>query len=402
MKIPAQTLVSGAKGEYEIERVIVSGAMGRLHLARARDGTPVIVKVPRRMGDGLDKVREERLRTEAKILREIWMGEDSDNERKLHILKYVDEGTYEQTFFFVSEFIEGGRLKETVGGRPTNLTTAAFYMKQILETLAYLHKRQVIHRDVNPKNLLIRQTNELVLIDFGLAHSPGESPVVGGTRPYAGAEQFKDPPRIQESSDIYGAGATFIFLLTGKEPHWLDERSVNKSELRNTMGMMPTELLEVIEISVQREPRDRFESAASMSTTLDKALSTVRTGYLIVKGKEFEIFGQTEIGRRHACDSYCRRRGFTTAPTIEVDDPGFFISSHHARIWFKDDQALLQDLGSINGTAVKATKDSSYELLGSRKSPQKEPFTLKGGEIIALAYDPNQGPHFTVTFRKKG
>lgn len=393
-------MVEGKRGRYEIERVLVSGAMGRLHLARDQDGRPVIVKVPRVMNDALDQVREERLRLEGGILHDLWDEKKADTNDRAHVLRYVDEGVYDSRYFFVSEFVEGGRLKELVGGKPASLTSTSAYMKDILRALSYLHQREVIHRDINPKNLLVRTTGELVLIDFGLAHRPGQHPVPGGTRPYAGPEQFEDPPRIRESSDVYGAGATLLFLLIGREPDWLDSDRSDRTAFRNHTATLPSKLADVIETSIQHNARNRFQSVSEMSDAMDSALSGIRTGYLIIRGREFEIFGRTEIGRKHHCDSECFRRSLNSPLTLAIDDPDCFVSAHHVRIWFEDDVALLQDLESKNGTAIRPSGGSDFIFLGSRASAQKEPYQLKGGEQIALAYDKTAGAHITMSFRK--
>jgi hypothetical protein len=119
------------------------------------------------------------------------------------------------------EWIPGGtlrsRLRESGCGLPAGELDATG--RGLLETLAYLHGRGIVHGDLKPSNLLLRAPGEVVLADFGAAELVGADPAsaqgAGGTPLYLAPEQFRGAPS-SPATDLYAVGAILFELTVGR------------------------------------------------------------------------------------------------------------------------------------------------------------------------------------------
>lgn len=114
-------------------------------------------------------------------------------------------------------------------GTPLDETAVGRLLVDLLSVLAYVHKQNVIHRDIKPDNVILRRRDHKpVLIDFGIVkevlragdRNPTHS-MMAGTPGYVSPEQATGRPVF--ASDLYGLGATAIFLLTGKNPRCMTD-----------------------------------------------------------------------------------------------------------------------------------------------------------------------------------
>ncbi|MBX9255113.1 tetratricopeptide repeat protein [Desmonostoc muscorum CCALA 125] len=130
-----------------------------------------------------------------------------------------------ELLFLVMEYIEGKNLEELVSQRefPLEEAEALRYIQQIGEALTVVHSKGVLHRDIKPRNIMVRQdNNEAVLIDFGIARefNPNvtQTHTVSFTQGYAPPEQLDPKAKRGNYTDIYGLAATLYHLLTQKHP----------------------------------------------------------------------------------------------------------------------------------------------------------------------------------------
>lgn len=144
------------------------------------------------------------------------------------IPKYIDyftlESAAEYECILIQECIEGVTLQERIekGWRGTEAEILDIFL-QLVDILAYLHALQppMIHRDINPKNIILSENNEVFLVDFGAVHEIirttffGGSTIVG-TFGYIPFEQFAGA--AVPASDFYAAGATLLYMLTHSQP----------------------------------------------------------------------------------------------------------------------------------------------------------------------------------------
>ncbi len=147
------------------------------------------------------------------------------------IPEYVDSFTIEKgqdtEYYLIQEYIEGVTLKSKIlEDRAFTEAEAIRTIEQLLEILKYLHEFHppIIHRDINPANIVITSANEVYLIDFGavkdiMEYNPNNATIVG-TYGYMPIEQTMG--KSTTASDIYSLGMTAVFLLTGENPSKLN------------------------------------------------------------------------------------------------------------------------------------------------------------------------------------
>ena len=148
-------------------------------------------------------------------------------------------------------------------------------LRQLLSALAYLHKHNLLHRDIKPTNILLTPSGKPVLIDFGLARYTEEiSTVPVGTPFYSPLEQYSHNKELQGAwTDLYALGATYYHLITGELPPDCHERSPHdpysplhkRSDLRKRYS---GELLHSIDKALRMQKTERWQSAQEWLATL--------------------------------------------------------------------------------------------------------------------------------------
>ena len=144
-----------------------------------------------------------------------------------NIIRILDIFKENNTAYYVMDFIEGSSLDDIVNKRGALPEREAVdYIKQVASALDYIHKRSINHLDIKPANIMVRNDNKAILIDFGVSKQYDEQGEQTSTTPvgisygYAPLEQYR-PGGVSEFSpqaDIYSLGATLYRLLTGKIP----------------------------------------------------------------------------------------------------------------------------------------------------------------------------------------
>ncbi len=205
-----------------------------------------------------------------------------------HIVRVHDSFEELNTAYHVSDYINGISLGDMAqdyalrGMRPPQqkLQTA---LVQLLEALAYLHNRDLLHRDIKPDNILMDEDGRPVLIDFGAAHelrstrpahivqSPGFSP----------SEQSKPDGEMGPWTDLYALGATFHYLITGNVPPASHKReqadtSPTLAEQDELRAHYHPSLLSSIDRATRPLPHERYQCAEEWLAAL--AQSSVEPG----------------------------------------------------------------------------------------------------------------------------
>jgi len=185
--------------------------------------------------------------------------------RIAELLARFEEDGY---FYLVSQFIEGQPLyQELIEGQP---------WEDILEVLVFVHKENVIHRDLHPQNLIRRTSDgKIVLIDFGAVkeintsqNSIGQTKSCGGTQQdYIPPEQAIGSPKL--CSDIYAVGLIGIQALTGMRPKQLRVDNLGNLIWQKNATVTP-ELASVLDQMVLYAFPQRYPSATEALEALQK------------------------------------------------------------------------------------------------------------------------------------
>lgn len=255
-------------GRYQIIRHLGGGGFGTTFVAEDiyLPGNPqcVVKQLKPQTTEPLTLQAARRLfDTEAQVLYQL-----GNHDQIPRLLAYFEEN---QEFYLVQELIKGCDLsQELTPGKQLSEQQVITLLQDILEILEEVHQQKVIHRDVNPRNLLRReQDGKLVLIDFGavkqittqLVNPPGKTKltVAIGTPGYVPCEQAHGNPKL--SSDIYAVGIIGIQALTGLEPDQLPKDADTDEIIWHNQAQVNPELAEVIDKMVRYDFRQRYPSA---------------------------------------------------------------------------------------------------------------------------------------------
>ena len=200
---------------YKIIGPIGEGGLGQLFKATAPDGKTVKLKFPAASLIG-DPATYER------FLREFTIGQKLKHQgvQKTLSMEKSPEG-----IFLVSNYAEGMSLRTYIYNHaPLPVIEAIKIATQLVNTVAYLHRKGVFHRDLKPENIVIDAEKQICIVDFGTALLEGARRVTWrfgsnafGTPDYMAPEQIQGK-RGDARTDIYALGVIFYELLTGTVP----------------------------------------------------------------------------------------------------------------------------------------------------------------------------------------
>lgn len=207
-----------------------------------------------------------------------------------NIVKVLDFGDYEGTPYLVMEFISGGTLSTRLG-KPINYAEAAAILAPVARALNYAHQQKVVHRDIKPANILLNDSGQAMLSDFGIlklidldeSHGLTGTGKIIGTPAYMSPEQIRGK-EIDGRSDIYSLGVVFFEMITGRKPytantpielsmqHLHDPIPKGKQIVRD----LPADVEQVIVKSMAKKPEERYQSMNAFANALEK-LSGIST-----------------------------------------------------------------------------------------------------------------------------
>lgn len=174
-------------------------------------------------------------------------------------------------FYLVQELAEGRSLFSLVqSGWHATESQVRQIAQQILDILNYLHglTPSVIHRDIKPQNIIRREDGRIFLVDFGSVQATYQNTLTGstivGTYGYMAPEQFRG--QAFPATDLYGLGATLLFLLTHRLPAELSHRQL-KIDLGTRLDISP-EFVEWLHKLLEPTVSDRFPSAKQARAVL--------------------------------------------------------------------------------------------------------------------------------------
>lgn len=274
-------------GSFRLEAPLGHGGMGTVY--RALDtklNRPVAIKF---LSDELaDATARRRFQREAQLASSL---------NHPHILTVYDIGEWEGRQYIVTEFVDGGTLKDWAKARSRGWREVVELLTGVADGLAAAHAAGITHRDLKPANILISKSGYAKLADFGLAklNEPADPEAtrtltehhtrpgaILGTIAYMSPEQASGHP-TGAPSDIFSFGILLYEQLAGRRPF----TSKNELELLKKIvyaeaaplpDEVPARLQAAVEKALEKEPEDRYPSAAALVADLRLARSESPAG----------------------------------------------------------------------------------------------------------------------------
>jgi eukaryotic-like serine/threonine-protein kinase len=264
-------------GRYRVDGLLGSGAMGAVY--RAYD--PVIdrqvaIKVVRTelaAGSGSEQWLQRFLR-EARAAG-----------RRFHpnIVAILDFGEDDGMPFLAMEYVDGRSLDAVLKtSGPLDPSRGVSIIIQVLSALGFAHQNGIVHRDVKPSNIMVLNSGEVKVADFGIARiDASEFTIVGdllGTPAYMAPEQFAGAP-VDKRTDLFAAGVILFEMLTGVKPFrgksiteiisFMENRG--PEDIRALNPAVPDSLKRVITKALAFDPARRYDDAAEFSKAIVEA-----------------------------------------------------------------------------------------------------------------------------------
>ena len=271
-------------GHYRITERIGAGGMGEVY--RARDthlDRDVAIKVLP-AGSLADDSARRRFRNEALTLSRL---------SHSNIGAIFDFDTEDGVDFLVMEYLPGPTLAEKLEAGPLSEPEICELGGQIATAMAEAHEHGIIHRDLKPGNVIIAPKSIAKVLDFGLAkllQSPVEDGLTAtvtrthavGTLPYMAPEQLRGEP-ADARTDIHAVGAVLYEMATGRRPFDAKQPSVLAADIQTRPPEPPTafnarlsaELGRIILKCLEKDPRDRYQSATEIAVDLRRLRAPV-------------------------------------------------------------------------------------------------------------------------------
>jgi serine/threonine protein kinase len=262
-------------GKYRIINVLDEGGQAMVyravHPALAKELVIKLARYPLRTGEAAT----DHLAAEAKMLAEL----DHPN-----LGRVLDLDVYQGRPYFVMEYIRGLNLRQYTEQHPLAPAEIAVLIAKIARAVAVAHAKGVVHQDIKPKNIMIDESGQPRVIDFGLARlqhawteSRGEPGMISGTIQFMAPEQARgDNDQVSYRSDIFALGAVLYSLLVGKAPFAAEDvyeshdracRCVFDANALEKAGV-PAGLREVCLRAMKADPAERYASAEDMAADL--------------------------------------------------------------------------------------------------------------------------------------
>ncbi len=265
---------------YKIEGKLGSGAMAVVYKAKqlSLNRTVAIKVLPNKFAEKSNYV--ERFYKEGQLAAKL---------NHNNIVQAIDVGEAHGLYYFVMEYVEGKTIYDDLAaGKIFSERESLEIMIQLASALEHAHAQGLVHRDIKPKNIMINQDNIVKLADLGLARATSdleaaksEQGKAFGTPYYIAPEQIRGEIDIDGRADIYGLGATFYHMVTGRVPFKADNPSeVMKKHLREPLTppdhintSLSAGLSEIIETMMAKNKNERYDNPTDLLTDLRSVLN---------------------------------------------------------------------------------------------------------------------------------
>jgi len=259
-------------GKYEIISKIGSGGTSIVYKAkRLADNRDVAIKVIR---DELENIREleRHFRLEAEALNKM---------SHRNVRRILGIGQWNDSLYMVTEYIDGKTLKEIVSQGPVSLKSAVDYALQIAAGIEHAHRKNIIHRDIKPQNIIVSTDGTVKIVDFGIARMSSQTTRTMAGKDVVGSVHYLSPEQarglqVDTRSDIYSFGILLYEMFTGKVPFQGDEPVSIAMQHINQIAEPPQSvnpditqgINDIIVKCIQKNPDARYQTASELREDL--------------------------------------------------------------------------------------------------------------------------------------
>jgi serine/threonine protein kinase len=384
------------KGRYRIIETIGRGGFGETYLTIDEDlpskRTCVVKQLKPQRGVITDEMKA-RFEQEARV-REM-LGNKHDRIPKL-FAHFEDGGE----FYLVQEYIPGKTVGQLIKeGKTADEAYVRDFLLEILPVVEFIHSKKIIHRDIKPHNIIIRESDgKPVLIDFGVVKQMMDSEVVSmtvgaGTMEFMAIEQMQGNPT--KGSDLYSLGKTAIAMLTPGYQLKPDSQTGEIYWKNLVKGGLSGELGEILDKATELLVRDRYKTAGDFFSALKNGQAANENNPKPFKVEETEEYRAGfeeayQTGKDHALagNGYYLELGFRGVINLRNADAG---RTGEKAGWF--DQGYREGFrkGFLAGGGAIVDEDAFEPISWKNLKPGRKLYAAGRYEATVVFVEPSRG-----------
>jgi len=322
-----------------------------------------------------------------------------------HIVRVVDHGNDNSSYFIAMEYIDGQNLKyHMLTQGPMDPLRALNYTRQIAEGLETAYKQGVVHRDIKPQNILITGKDVVKIVDFGLARGREtvtltQSNVFMGTAYYISPEQAESGRSADTRSDLYSLAAVLFEMLTGRPPFEgetavdivIKHMNAKVPSICHIRPDLPVDMDVFMQKAMAKLPAERYPTPQEFIAALDQLQERIQTMPTDRPGYEFPKNNVGIVRPLATPPKQARLVVISSGQSIpltgelmvvgrqdpilgifpEINLPDKTVGRRHAYLRHQHGTYTVEDLNALNKT----------RLNGVTLTPHEE-HTLKDGDIL--------------------
>jgi serine/threonine protein kinase/formylglycine-generating enzyme required for sulfatase activity/ribosomal protein L37AE/L43A len=268
-------------GDYKIIEKIARGGMGVIYKAKQKKLDRIVALKVLIAGEQAQQDIIDRFMLEGRVVARL---------KHQNIVPIHDMGVLEGKHFFAMAFIHGESLRHVITNQKIPVLRALELTKKVANALHHAHEHGVVHRDVKPENVLIDETGEPQVTDFGLAKdveldsNMTRAGLIMGTPAYMSPEQVRgERDMVDRRSDVYSLGAVMYEMLTRKKVLDLEQggglsdllRLVHEDPVppRKLNKRIPSEVETICLKALEKLPERRYQTAKEFEEDIDRFLA---------------------------------------------------------------------------------------------------------------------------------
>jgi serine/threonine-protein kinase len=270
-------------GRYELDGVVGRGGMAEVYRARDLRLDRIVAVKTLREDLARDQTFQARFRREAQSAASL-------NHPSIVAVYDTGEDNAGPTHvpFIVMEYVDGRTIRDLLRDDRRLLPERALEITDgVLRALDYSHRNGIVHRDIKPGNVMLNRSGEIKVMDFGIARAVSDAQAtmtqtaqVIGTAQYLSPEQARGE-RVDQRSDLYSVGCLLYELLTGRPPFTGDSPVAIAYQHVRENPIPPSRVdpelpgwADAITLkAMEKDPADRYQSAAEMRGDIQRAMS---------------------------------------------------------------------------------------------------------------------------------